>query len=151
MSFDWAQLSLLGDGGSTDRPRGRQYRDSVKSRNQSGRRPWCEAWTPWDPNLLLHSAGTAPGVLSPQTLRALRLGEGLAPVVWGLSLASGSEYPSSPHPPTSLTLATMADVKRLSKAQRSQGSGLSVRSQSGIRLRCRSDSNCDQRQGSVNY
>ena len=62
----------------------------------------------------------------PQTLRALRLGEGLAPVVWGLSLASGTDPPSSPHPPTSLTLATMANVKRLSKAQRSQGSGLSV-------------------------
>ena len=31
VSFDWAQLSILGDGGSTDCPRGRRYRDSVKS------------------------------------------------------------------------------------------------------------------------
>ena len=31
VSFDWAQLSLLGDGGSTDSPRGRRYRDSVPS------------------------------------------------------------------------------------------------------------------------
>ena len=30
-SFNWVQLSLLGNGGSTDRPRGRRYRDSVKS------------------------------------------------------------------------------------------------------------------------
>ena len=30
MFFDWVQLSLLGDGGSTDGPRGRRYRDSVK-------------------------------------------------------------------------------------------------------------------------
>ena len=29
MSFDWVQLSLLGDGGSTAHPRGRRYRDSV--------------------------------------------------------------------------------------------------------------------------
>ena len=31
MSFDWAQLSLLGDGGSSDGPRGRRVRDSVTS------------------------------------------------------------------------------------------------------------------------
>ena len=31
LSFDWAQLSILGDGGSTDCPGGRRYRDSVKS------------------------------------------------------------------------------------------------------------------------
>ena len=30
-SFNWVQLSVLGDGGSTDRPRGRRYRDSVTS------------------------------------------------------------------------------------------------------------------------
>ena len=29
VSFDWAQLSLLGDGGSSDGPRGRRVRDSV--------------------------------------------------------------------------------------------------------------------------
>ena len=36
MSFDWAQLSLLGDGGSTDCSRGRRYRDSLKSWSLEG-------------------------------------------------------------------------------------------------------------------
>ena len=76
---------------------------------------------------------------SAQILRALRLmGGRLAPVVWSLSLAPGPDPSSSPHPPTAPptpTLATRTDVKRLSKAQRSQGSGLSIRSESGIRLR----------------
>ena len=31
VSFDWAQLSLLGDGGITDHLRGRRYRDSATS------------------------------------------------------------------------------------------------------------------------
>ena len=46
---------------------------------------------------------------SPQTLQALRLREGLTPVVWGLSLAPGTE------PFSHLTLATMANVKRMTK------------------------------------
>ena len=66
----------------------------------------------------------------PQTLGALRLGEGLAPVVWGLlwHLALTPLIPSPSQPPH---LSKMANVKRLIRAQRSQGLGLS----SGIRIR----------------
>ena len=104
VSFDWAQLSLLGDGGSTDRPRGRRYRDSVTSWNQSGRRPWCEAWTPQDPHLLLGSPDMAARVPSPNPGSSEAWG-GTGTCVWGPSLASGTEPHSSPHLPTSLTLA----------------------------------------------
>ena len=97
VSFDWAQLSLLGDGGSTAHPRGRRYRDSVTSRDQSGRRPSCEAWTPWDTFLLLHSAGTAPRVLPH---KPCELGEGLAPwfgvFLWHLALTPLIPSPSHP-------------------------------------------------------
>ena len=64
------------------------------------------------PYLLLHSPGTAARVLPP-TLGALRLGDGgLTPVVWGLSLAPGTDPSSPPYPPTP-SLTTLADVKRL--------------------------------------
>ena len=85
------------DGGSTDRPRRRLCIDSVKI--QSERRPQRETCTPRGPYWQLSSPSTAAGVLS-QNPAALRLGEGLAPVVWGLSLAPGTETYTSPHPPT---------------------------------------------------
>ena len=67
VSFDWAQLSLLGDGGSTNSPRGRRVRDSLRSLGtKSGRRPQCEAWATRGPYLLPRSAEMAAGVLSPQ-------------------------------------------------------------------------------------
>ena len=96
VSFDWAQLSLLMDGGSTDRPKG-DCQDSVKI--QSERRPQRETRTPRGPYWQLSAPSTAAGVLS-QKPAALRLGEGLAPVVWGLSLAPGTDPFSSPHSPT---------------------------------------------------
>ena len=152
MSFDWAQLSLLGDGTSQQhRPSQRkmvQRISQVLGTNLEG-----------DPGVRHGHPGTLTcscvhqtwqQEYFPQTLRALRLGQGPAPVVWGLSLAPGADLSSPPHPPTTLTFATMADVRRLIRAQRSQGSGLSVWSGSGIRLRCDLLSFCDQCQGSVN-
>ena len=98
--LDWTQLSLLGDGGSTSCPRGRQYRDSVTSREPI----WKETpvWGMDTPGPLSAPASSRHSCqsASPQTLRVLRLGEGLTPVVWGLSLAPGTDPSSSPHPPT---------------------------------------------------
>ena len=80
---------------------------------------------------------------------ALRLGEGLALVVWGLSLAPGTDPSSAPHPPT-LSLTTMADVKRLIWGHDASGFG----AQYMIRVRDQTDTGevsiHDQRQGSVN-
>ena len=97
VSFDWAHLSLLMDGGSADCPRWRQFSDSVKI--QSGRRPGvshraARALT----NSCVHQARLQQ-CFTPNPA-ALRLGDGLAPVVWGLSLASGTDPFSSPHSPT---------------------------------------------------
>ena len=124
VSIDWAQLSLLGDGGSTAHPRRR--RTEIQSRpgtNLEGdprvrhghpRTLTCS----WVHQTWLQE-------YFPQTLGALRLGEGLAPVfgvfLWHLALSP--LIPSLSHPPH---LSKMADVKRLIRAQRSQGSGLSV-------------------------
>ena len=87
MSFDWAQLSLLGDGGSTNCPRGRRVRDSLKSLGtKSGRRLQCEAWTSWAPTCSCVHQVQLPECFPP-TLGALRLGGGgLAPVVHWLTL-----------------------------------------------------------------
>ena len=113
VSFDWAQLSLLGDGGSTNSPRGRRVRNSLRSLGtKSGRRPQCEAWTPWALTCFCIHQVQLPECFPP-TLGALRLGGGgLTPVVWGLSLPPGTDPSSPPYPPTP-SLTTMADVKRL--------------------------------------
>ena len=80
---------------------------------------------------------------------ALRLGEGLALVVWGLSLAPGTDPSSPPHPPT-LSLTTMADVKRLIRGHDASGFG----AQYMIRIRDQTDTGevsiHDQCEGSVN-
>ena len=66
VSLDWAQLSLLEDGGSIDRPEGDGTEVQSHPGNQSGRRPQCEAWATRGPYLLPRSAEMAAGVLSPQ-------------------------------------------------------------------------------------
>ena len=91
VSFDWAQLSLLGDGGITDHLRGRRYRDSATSpgtnlegdpgvRHGHPRTLTC-SW--------VHQTWLQEYL--PQTLGALRRGEGLAPVfgvlLWHLALS----------------------------------------------------------------
>ena len=91
VSFDWAHLSLLGDGGSTDRPRGRWYRDSVTSLGINLEEdPSVRHGHPGSlpaPAFTRHSYRSA----SSQTPRAQRLREGLAP---------GTEHSPSLHPPT---------------------------------------------------
>ena len=54
---------IPGDGGSTEVQREMVQRFSHVPGNQSERKPWCDAWTPWGPCRLLCSANTAAGVL----------------------------------------------------------------------------------------
>ena len=75
VSSDWAQLSLLGDGGSIDRPEGDGTEVQSRPGNQSGRRPQCETWATRGPYMLLHSAEMAAGVLSPKPCKSEAQGE----------------------------------------------------------------------------
>ena len=97
--MDWAQLSLLGDVEASTIQREMVQRFShVLGTNLEG-----------DPSVRHgHPGALTCSCIQPKWLQGyftpnpanLRLREGLAPVVWRLSLAPGTEASSSPHPLT---------------------------------------------------
>ena len=141
VSFDWAHLSLLGDGGSTDRPRGRWYRDSVMSLGTNLEETPVWGMDTLGPYRLLRSPVTATGVLPPKPCEPRGSGRD-----WHLEL-------NTPHP---LTLPP-PHLSRNGQCEKTDRGPWRARVQGSVYDQDQGSawdsgrvSICDQHQGSVN-